>query len=355
MAEPAIDERLVVYGANGYTGRLVARAARARGWTPRLAGRNAEAVESVAAEFDLSWSAFGLDDPVALDEGLEGATAVLHCAGPFSRTWRAMSDACLRTGVHYMDVTGELVVFEGLAARDDAAREAGVMLLPGVGFDVVPSDCLAAHLARRLPDATALTLAFQASGGVSHGTATTLIANMGASGLVRRGGRIVSVPAGHLTRRVDFGRGPRPVVAIPWGDVSTAYHTTGIPDIEVYVSAGRSAILGMKLSRHLGPLLRSPAVRRFLQGRIDARPAGPDDAARERGRTSLWGEARTQDGRSVAARIEAPEGYTLTADAALHIAGKVLAGEASPGFHTPGGLFGPDLVCELEGVRREDL
>ncbi|MAF64123.1 MAG: saccharopine dehydrogenase [Planctomycetes bacterium] len=355
MGAPAIDSRLIVYGANGYTGRLVARVARERGFTPHLAGRDAAAVERVAEELELPWSAFGLDDPAALDAGLAGATAVLHCAGPFSRTWRAMSDACLRTGVHYLDVTGELVVFEGLAARDRAAREAGVTLLPGVGFDVVPSDCLAAHLARRLPEATALTLAFQATGGVSHGTATTLVENMGASGFVRRGGRIVSVPAGSLTRSVDFGHGPRPAVAIPWGDVSTAFHTTGIGDIEVYVAAGRGAIWGMKLGRHLGPLLRSAAVRRFFQRRIDARPAGPDDAARGRGRTLLWGQARTDDGRSVAARIEAPEGYTLTADAGLTIAAKLLGGDVQTGFHTPAGLFGPDLIAELEGVRRTDL
>ncbi|MDP6539070.1 MAG: saccharopine dehydrogenase NADP-binding domain-containing protein [Planctomycetota bacterium] len=355
MGSGAIDSRLLVYGANGYTGRLVARTARERGFTPCLAGRDAAAVERVAEELDLPWRAFGLDDPAALDAGLEGVAAVLHCAGPFSRTWRAMSDACLRTGVHYLDVTGELVVFEGLAGRGEAARKAGVTLLPGVGFDVVPSDCLAAHLARRLPDATALALAFQASGGVSHGTATTLVENMGASGFVRRGGRIVPIPAGSLTRRVDFGDGPRPAVAIPWGDVSTAFHTTGIGDIEVFVAAGRAAIWGMRLGRYCGAALRSPVVRRFLQRRIDARPAGPDDAARERGRTLLWGEARAADGRSVACRMRAPEGYTLTADASLAIAAKLLDGEGRPGFHTPAGLFGPDLVLELEGVRRTDL
>src|SRR5687767_1916180 len=157
-----------------------------------LAGRNADAVRTQAEALDLQWRAAALDDPAELDAALAGATVVLHCAGPFAHTWRTMSDACLRARAHYLDITGEVAVFEGLAARDVEARSAGIMLLPGTGFDVVPSDCLAAHLARRLPGAVSLSLAFRAIGGASRGTLSTMVEGLGGTGAIRKNGKIVS-------------------------------------------------------------------------------------------------------------------------------------------------------------------
>src|SRR5687768_8923152 len=145
---------VVLYGATGYTGRLIARLASTYDIRPILAGRNPDAVAALARELGFEHRVFSLDDDAALERALRGASAVLHCAGPFSLTSEPMANACLRTGVHYIDITGEIDVFEQLHARDAAARAAGMMLLPGAGFDVVPSDCLAAHLKRRLPSAT---------------------------------------------------------------------------------------------------------------------------------------------------------------------------------------------------------
>src|SRR6516164_10180234 len=159
---------LLLYGANGYTGRLIAREAVVRGLHPVLAGRNAAAVSELARQLGLEHRVFALDDAAATRAGLAGMTAVLHCAGPFARTAGPMADACLEAGVHYLDITGEISVFEMLAARDTEAMAAGIMLLPGAGFDVVPSDCLAAHLHRRLPTAKRLTLAFQGIGRYSR-------------------------------------------------------------------------------------------------------------------------------------------------------------------------------------------
>jgi short subunit dehydrogenase-like uncharacterized protein len=344
----------LIYGANGYTGDLVAREAARRGHRPVLAGRS-EAVAALAAELRLEHRRFGLDDARAVDAALHGMTAVLHCAGPFVRTSRPMADACLRTGTHYLDVTGEIEVFESLAARGAEAARAGVMLLPGVGFDVVPSDCLAAHLKRRLPGATRLVLAFHSVGGLSRGTATTLVENLHRGGLVRRGGRLTPVPAAWKTRTIDFGRGPRSAVTIPWGDVSTAYHSTGIPDIEVYTTAKASLRLGMKASRLLRPLLASAAVQSFLKRRIRAGPPGPSAEQRARGRTVLWGEVTDAAGGRAVSRLYGPEGYTLTVLAALASVEKVRAGAAPAGFQTASRAYGPDFVLGLEGVSREDL
>lgn len=345
---------LLIYGANGYTGALIARLAASRGQRPLLAGRSAGAVAALAGELGLEHRVFALDDSAAVEAGLRGMRAVLHCAGPFAHTFRPMANACLRTGVHYLDVTGEVTVFEGLAARDREAKAAGVMLLPGVGFDVVPSDCLAAHLKRRLPSANSLALGFRALGRVSRGTATTMIENVGRGGLVRRGGVLTRVPTAWKTRLIDFGTGPVKAITIPWGDVSTAYHSTGIPDIEVYMAAPRGTRVGARVSRYLGWLLGSAPIQRLLKRRIQARPPGPTDEERARGKSFLWGEAVDPAGQRVVSRLRGPEGYTLTAHAALAVADRVLAGEAPAGFQTPSRVFGPDFVLGLEGITRTD-
>ncbi|PYQ11792.1 MAG: saccharopine dehydrogenase [Acidobacteria bacterium] len=345
----------LIYGANGYTGELIAREAARRGQRPFLAGRNAAAGRALASELGLEPRAFVLDDARATDGGLDRISAVLHCAGPFVRTSRPMADACLRRKVHYLDVTGEIDVFEALAARDREAAGAGVMLLPGVGFDVVPSDCLAAHLKRRLPSATRLALAFHSIGGLSRGTATTIIENLHRGGRIRRGGALAHVPAAWKTRRIDFGPGPRTAVSIPWGDVATAYYSTGIPDIEVYTTATRPMRIGMRASRLLAPLLASSPVQSFLKRRIQRGAPGPTADQRARGRTLLWGEAADEAGRRVESRLRGPDGYTFTVLTALAAIEKALSGAAPAGFQTPAKAYGPDFVLGVEGVSREDL
>jgi short subunit dehydrogenase-like uncharacterized protein len=349
---------LIVYGANGYTGELIARRAVERGLGPVLAGRRQEAVAALAGELAVEARAFALDDPAAVAEGVRGATVVLNCAGPFSRTAGPLVDACLRVRAHYLDITGEVEVFAALAGRDAEARAAGVMLLPGAGFDVVPSDCLAAHLHRRLPTARALRLAFQpASDGrsaMSRGTALTTLEGVGKGGLVRKGGALTRVPAGHRTIRVDLGDGPVKAIAIPWGDVFTATVTTGIPDVEVFIAVPLAARAMLRLTRVVGPLLNGRSAQRFLAARIRAGAAGPSDEARRRGRTRLWGEA-SEGERRVATVLATPDGYELTRLTAVALAEHALRGEARPGFQTPARAYGADFILQFPGVQRKDV
>jgi short subunit dehydrogenase-like uncharacterized protein len=347
--------RVLIYGSNGYTGQLIVQRALERGLRPVLAGRTAETIRRQAAGLGLEHRVFSLDEPSAVDAGLAGIGVVMHCAGPFSRTSRPMADGCLRAGAHYLDITGEIAVFEALAARDIEAKASRIMLLPGVGFDVVPSDCLAAHLARRLPTATRLALGFQASGGLSRGTATTMIESGGRGGAIRRGGVLVPVPVAWKTRRIDFGTGPRLATTIPWGDVATAFYSTGIGDIEVYVAVPAKTRRAMIASRYLGWLLRRAPVRALLLRSVRRRPPGPSAAARARGVSRLWGEATDEGGRRVTSRLTGPDGYTLTALTAVAAIEKVLAGGARAGFQTPSLAFGADFVLEVGGVSREDL
>ncbi len=141
-------------------------------------------------------------------------------------------------GAHYLDITAEIDVFEGLLARDAEAMRAGVTLMPGVGFDVVPSDCLAAHLKRKLPDATHLTIYLTAGFNASRGSLKTMIEGIADGVRARRNGRLVTL-ARPDTGSCNFGKGLRPTIQIPWGDLSTAFHSTGIPNIEVHVERRR--------------------------------------------------------------------------------------------------------------------
>ena len=353
---PAETVPLLIYGAYGYTGRLITEEAVASGLRPILSGRDPRALAEVAAPYDLPFRRASLDAVDELEAALKGVQVVLHCAGPFVDTAAPMVDACLRAGVHYLDITGEIEVFESVASRDSEAIGRGVTLLPGVGFDVVPSDCLAAHLARRLPSATRLSLAFWTSGGVSRGTAVTSVRNAGRGGAVRRGGRIVSVPAAWRTRQIDFGQGDDSLaVTIPWGDVSTAWHSTGIPEIEVYMGMTPGMRRSLLATRWLGWLLSAGPVKRWMIDRARARKPGPSAERRQRAESRFWSEATDPDGGKAVSRMVAPEGYTLTARTAVAAAKRVLQGDVSHGFQTPSRAFGPDFILEQEGVTRVDV
>ena len=342
----------MVYGSYGYTGELVVRYALQQGLRPVLAGRDAAKVKAQAEAAGLEYRAFGLDNPEEVKRGLAGMATVIHCAGPFQFTAKAMAEGCMATGCHYLDITGEITVFELMARLGSKAEAAGVMLMPGVGFDVVPSDCLAAHLKRRLPSATELSLAFAGNGGISHGTQLTMTINIPKGGAVRRDGKIISVPSAWKVADIDFGERTETCMTIPWGDVSTAYYSTGIPNIEVFMAAPPALRNSAKVGRYIGPLLGLGPVQKFLQSRI--KPGGPSDNARARGYSLLWGEARDGGGNKVSSRLRTPEGYTLTALTALIIAKRVLAGETPAGFQTPAKAYGPDLIMEVEGVTRTD-
>lgn len=345
----------LIYGAYGFTGELVAREAVSRGLRPHLAGRDAAALEPLAQELGLPWRAFPLEDGAALGAALEEVGAVIHCAGPFVHTWQPMAEACLASGCHYLDITGEADIFLALAELGSAAEEAGVVLLPGVGFDVVPTDCLAAHLARRLPGARSLTLAFHSPSRPSRGTAATIVEHAHRGGLVRRGGVLTRVPVAWRSRTVDFGLGPAPVVSIPWGDVVTAWYTTGIPDIEVYMAIPEARLRRLRLVRPLLPLLRWKPIKALSLRRVRRGARGPSAQRLETGETRVWGEAQDGQGVRVAARLRGPQSYRWTALTAVSAVSRVLSGEASPGFRTPAGAFGPDFVLESPGVEREDL
>lgn len=339
----------MLYGANGYTGELIARQAASEGLRPILAGRDAAAIERLAAELGLEARTFALDDPAAIARALAGVGLVLHAAGPFSRTSAPMVAGCLAAGAHYLDITGEIPVFAACRAQDAAARERGVVLLPGVGFDVVPSDCLAKALSEALPGAVRLELAILALGELSRGTAKTMIESLGMPSAVRERGRLVPIAPGSRTRKVMLGGRERLVVAIPWGDLETAHASTGIGDIITWMTFPKGQIRMMRAFGLLGPLLRRKRVIGLLQKLVERRLTGPNEHVRETGSTEIWGRAEAADGRAVEGRVRAPEGYKTTVIAALASVRRMLAEAPTPGYHTPSTAFGSSFLTTLPG------
>ena len=338
----------MLYGANGYTGRLIAHAAVARGLRPVLAGRDAAKIEPLAAELGCDCRVFPLTAPLALP--LQGIAAVLHCAGPFSATAAPMMEACLAAGVHYLDITGEIDVIEAAAQRHQRAQAAGVTLLPAVGMDVVPSDCLAARLAARLPGGIKLELAFAGMASVSHGTAATIWENAGGGGRIRRDGRIVRVGVAWNAQQIPFHRGPQWAMTIPWGDVASAYYTTGIPNIEVYAALPPGSLALLRRLRWLAPLAAWRPVQAAGRWWIDRRVRGPGDDELRRGRVEFWGRVTDAAGRTAEATLETPNGYTLTVETSLALLQAVLENRIPAGFATPASALGGDLLDSLPDV-----
>lgn len=339
----------MIYGASGYTGRLIARAAVARGLQPVLAGRDPAKILPLAAELGCDCRAFPLDSG-AVPEDLGGMAAVLHCAGPFSATAAPMMQACLAAGVHYLDITGEIDVIESAARLDDRARAAGIVLLPAVGMDVVPSDCLGARLAAAVPGAVRLELALAGLLSVSHGTAATIWENAGRGGRIRRDGRIVRVEVAWKVQDIPFHSGSKSAMTIPWGDVASAYHTTGIPNIEVYAAMPTGVLRVIRAIRSVASLAGWAPVQAAGRWWIDRRVQGPDEGELTRGRTEFWGRATDAAGRTAEATLETPNGYVLTVETSLAIMNHVLADRIRPGFSTPASALGGPFIETIPDV-----
>ncbi|MGM0564809.1 MAG: saccharopine dehydrogenase family protein [Pseudomonadota bacterium] len=343
---------LMVYGANGYTGELIAREAARRGLSLVIAGRSEVKLRPLAEELNCPLRCFNLEREDAVVEQLEGIDVLIHAAGPFSATAAPMMAACLKAGTHYTDITGEVEVFEHAQTLAPEAKRAGVALCSGVGFDVIPTDCVAAALVEALPDATHLALGFDTRSGLSPGTAKTSIEGMAKGCLVREGGQLRSIPLGFRSRRIDFGMGEKDAVTIPWGDVSTAYTTTGIPNIEVYIPMPRKMIMGMKWTNLLRPVLGLKMVQRMLKKRVEKSVKGPDEATRAKLPTYVWGEARNAAGKVVTARIKTANGYSLTIDGSLTVAEYLLDNRVDGGAYTPALLVGKSLIEQLPGSEK---
>jgi short subunit dehydrogenase-like uncharacterized protein len=356
-----MTHRWMIYGATGYTGRLIAEEAVKRGHKPILAGRNARKLQPMAESLSLDYIAFGIPDSSAAMRGLQRADVelVLHCAGPFIHTVEPMLKACIHTKTHYLDITGEIAVLERVFSHDAKAKSRGIALIPGVGFDIVPSDCLAKYVADQLPDATHLDIAISALGsnkrrGVSAGTAKSALEMLPNKGYVRRGGNLMPYRWGKGVRKFHFPHGKRAALTVPWGDVSTAYRTTGIPSITNYMTLPLYLIWLMRLAGYpIHLLMKFTPLRKWISRRLDNHFLGPSATARQTNRAHIYARASNPSGDIAEAWLETPEAYQFTASTAVRCVERILDSDLT-GAWTPAGAFGADFILEFEGTTRQD-
>lgn len=345
-----MSQRWMLYGATGYTAKLIAELCHEKGMKPVLAGRRLEKVKAIADKYGFEAQAFNLSNQSEVDKALQGCKVLLNCAGPFIDTYKPLVDACIKAKCHYLDITGEIGVFEAMAKRSEEAKRAGIVLLPGVGFDVVPSDCLLKWVAERVPNADSLELGIKTQGGVSRGTMKTMVRMLPEGNVVRRKGKLQKRPLGSPTIWIPFPKGERFGASIPWGDVATAYYSTNIPNITVYSVVPRRVAISMRAMNLVKPLLKVSWIQNKLQDLIDKKVTGPDEKTRKTARVTLWARAASKE-KTQEAFIEVPEGYHFTTLTAVESVSRLLhKPPAEPGYLTPSLAFGSSYVTEFPGV-----
>ena len=346
--------RALLYGATGYTGRRVARRLSDEGVAVVLAGRDGARLREVAEPLGLAWTEFCLSAPRDMARALADIDVVLHAAGPFEQTAAQMLEACLEAQAHYLDLGGEWPVFADLLARDADARAAGVMVMPGVGLTIAATDCLLALAKEAQPDAVKLRLGVSRAEVVSRGTAISAAGLVSPEVVVRRGGRLVSLPAGALTHAFDFGEGLTQAVALSWADVVTGERTTGVGDIEVYSQMSWPQRLSYRASA-VGMAATGAGAWRAVTGALAAAwPDGPSDARRDQAGFVMVCEAVDPWRRVRRLRMRTQDGYTVSELTAAAAVRRVLGGDAAPGFQTPAAVFGGRFILGLGCAVLED-
>lgn len=348
MKSQSMKSEWLIYGANGYSAQLAVEKAVSQGLKPILAGRNQNAIETLAKQFSLPSRIFDLSNIDLVAEQLADVAIVSHCAGPFSATAESMMRACIKAGTHYTDITGEGSVFEIGQKLHEQAKQAGVVLMGGVGFDVIPTDCLANLLHQHVPDANELTLGFDGNMSVSSGTSKTIVENIHKGMAVRHNNEIKRVGRGFEMRTIDFGLGPTLASVVPWGDIYTAWWQTRIPNISVYMP-----FKGSKLQIYFFPLIKLIMSIPLVQKRAKEKAGntvGPSAEKRAGNRMSVWGEIRNASGKTVTARIEVPDGYTVTMDGILMTERYLREYHGEGGCYTPSQLMGHELAEQLPGA-----
>ncbi len=338
----------MIYGANGYTGMLITELAVSKGMKPIIAGRNSNKITKIAEKYSLNSEVFSLDSIEVSAEKLNNIDIFLNCAGPFSKTAYVAMEACIRSKTNYLDITGEIDIYEKAHSLNKRARESKIVLCPGVGFDVIPTDCLSLLLKEKLPTATELNLAFCSKGGsLSPGTLKTSIESLAKKGKIRSNGKIISVPIGHKMNKIDFGDGPKTTISISWGDVFTAFYSSRIENVSVFYPLSSRSIKKLRISRKLMVLFSINFIQVFIKSLISLFCKGPSEFDRKSSKMIIWGEVKDKKNKRVVGKFSIGNGYDVTAVGAIEAVHYLLKNSKYSGYFTPALLLGTSVLKKL--------
>jgi short subunit dehydrogenase-like uncharacterized protein len=333
MNEESIPGKLLIYGATGYTGTMICHEAARRGIDFEIAGRNADKLSMLAAQLEVPFHAFEVNDLAGWNESLDGKSALLNSAGPFSETAEMSMEACLIFKVHYFDITAEVDIYRLAESKDKAAKAAGIMILSGAGL-FASYDPLVVHTAKRVKNPVSLRTAFKYSGGFTPGSVASSANIINAGLLIRNNGKIQKLSEASPAS-FDFGNGPEECFPTPLGGVILCYKSTGIPNIEEYFQ--------MALPAETSEV----ETLKFQQGQTVAHA--------EQVKSKIVAEVTDADGIIVRSMIEMPDGYMPTVTSSLEIVSRALSGVFKPGFQSPASAYGEELLNDLIDINLIDL
>ncbi|MDB3922998.1 saccharopine dehydrogenase NADP-binding domain-containing protein [Luminiphilus sp.] len=332
------DKTFLFLGAQGYSGQLI---------YDGIKGRSNIVAPTLSRGQPLA------EQLVGYAPLLKPGDLVLNCLGPFQSSYLSVIEFCLAHGLHYFDINAQWQVFEAIRQLGPQAERAQCMLLPGIGFDVVASDCLIGHVGRRCSDISRLQIGISGLELISRGSAKTLTELIGEPLRIRRRGRIVAEPR-ILESQFDFGAGERRALGVSWGDISTAWHSSAVPNIEVFFEATPALAGAVFANRTFGWLASDSRISQAAQGLVKRLPAGPGEDVRTQKSATVVVRAVTHSGQQVESRLNTREAYSFTADAAAAVLEHFAHHAALPGFQTPFTALGADFVLGLPECQRSD-
>jgi short subunit dehydrogenase-like uncharacterized protein len=348
-----LKSKVMIYGANGYTGQLILEECKNNNFEVIIAGRNIEKLKILSEKFGYEERAFSLSENFT--DKFDDIYLVLNCAGPFSKTAKPIVDACILTGTHYLDITAEIDVFEMIKQRNVEAVDKDVLLLPGIGFDVIPTDCMAKFLSEKLDNAVSLEIGIYFDHGISKGTQYTNVERLKLGGAIRKDGEIVKTKLLGRSKVLTFydidGRKFENLTyQIPWGDISTSYTTTSIPNIEVYLNYPKKIVRLAKISHYFKWLFKFGFIENIMK-KMMVRIMKPVEMDKvDEGHLNLRATARNNNGEELSISLNTINSYKFTAISSIFMIKKVLDGDFRSGYYTPAGLYGSNLITEIDPI-----
>jgi len=348
-----MKRKVLLYGANGFSGKLILKEAQKQGVELVIAGRNKKEIKKASDEFNFPYRIASLDNDLEINDMLKDIDCLFNAAGPFSQTTKPLIKACIAMGIHYVDLSGEIDDYIAVHSHNKTAIENNVMLLPGVGFDIVPTDCLGLYTSKKIKDPSELNFYIKGFDDISSGTATTAIEAIGKGIRFRKDGKIVRAKKTE-TVKINYNEKNEAYLLSTWGDIFTSYLTTKIKNIKVYFKSSLFNKSYILLLHYLESIYKYNFMKKPLFFWASMQK-GPSQEKMDTGTIEIIAEAKNSLGESAATHLVLPEGYIFTALSSVMIIKKIQDGIIKPGFHTPAQLFGEDFILEVEGTSRSDL